>query len=62
MRKIRSNHNSLLNYFLYDKEDLSKEYVKKCEDFIDSISAEIHIRKLKEHKKEIDKQGEDFKV
>ena len=37
MRKIRSNHNSLLNYFLYDKEDLSKKYVKKCEDFIDNL-------------------------
>ena len=37
MRKVRSNHNSLLNYFLYDKEDLSKEYAKKCEEFIDSL-------------------------
>ena len=34
---IRSNHNSLLNYFLYDKKDLSKDYVKKCEKFIDSL-------------------------
>ena len=34
---VRSNHNSLLNYFLYDKKDLSKDYVKKCEQFIDSL-------------------------
>ena len=37
MTKVRSNHNSLLNYFLYGKEDLSKEYVKKCEEFIDNL-------------------------
>ena len=34
---VRSNHNSLLNYFLYDKKDLSKDYVKKCEQLIDSL-------------------------
>ena len=34
---VRSNHNSLLNYFLYDKKDLSKVYVKKCEQFIDEL-------------------------
>jgi hypothetical protein len=34
---VRSNHNSLLNYFLYDNKDLSKAYVKKCEQFIDSL-------------------------
>ena len=34
---VRSNHNSLLNYFLYDKKDLSKDYVKKCEQFIDGL-------------------------
>ena len=34
---IRSKHNNLLNYFLYDKKDLSKDYVKKCEQFIDSL-------------------------
>ena len=41
MRKIRkvirSNHNDLFNYFIYDKEDLSKEYVNKCERFIDDL-------------------------
>ena len=34
---VRSNHNSLLNYFLYDKKDLSPAYVRKCEEFIDSL-------------------------
>ena len=37
IRKVRSNHNSLFNYFIYDKEDLSKEYVNKCERFIDDL-------------------------
>ena len=36
-RKVRSNHNSLFNYFIYDREDLSKEYVNKCERFIDDL-------------------------
>jgi hypothetical protein len=36
MRKIRSNHNSLLNFFLYEEKYLSKAYIKKCEEFIDS--------------------------
>ncbi len=34
---IRSKHNSLLNYFLYDKQDLSPAYARKCEEFIDSL-------------------------
>ena len=36
--KIKSNHNNLLNYFLYDKKYLSKTYVKKCKCFLNSIS------------------------
>ena len=39
MRKVRSNLNSLLNYFLYDKQDLSPAYVRKCEEFIDSLGS-----------------------
>ena len=50
---IRSKHNSLLNYFLYNKKDLSKSYVRKCKNFIDNIHAEIHIEKLKELKKQM---------
>jgi len=45
MRKIRSNHNSLLNFFLYDKKYLSKAYIKKCEEFIDSLGS----RKLEDY-------------
>ena len=36
-RKIRSNHNSLLNFFIHDEKDLSKAYVDKCEKFIDNL-------------------------
>ena len=38
-RKVRSSHNSLLNYFLYDKQDLSPAYIRKCEEFIDSLGS-----------------------
>jgi hypothetical protein len=42
---VRSNHNSLLNYFLYDEKNLSKAYVKKCKQFIDSLG---HRNKLED--------------
>ena len=51
---IRSKHNNLLNYFLYDEKDLSKAYVKKCKKFTDCIGAEIHVEKLKELKKQME--------
>jgi hypothetical protein len=38
MRKIRSNHNNLLNYFIHDKRDLSPAYVRSCEKFFKEIS------------------------
>ena len=47
---VRSKHNNLLNYFLYDNKALSKAYVRKCKNFIDDIHAEIHIEKLRELK------------
>jgi hypothetical protein len=34
---IRSKHEDLLNYFIYDDKDLSKEYVKKSRKFLKSI-------------------------
>ena len=34
---VRSKHNNLLNYFIHDKKDLSKEYKKKCEIFFKEI-------------------------
>jgi hypothetical protein len=36
-KKIRSNHKSLLNFFLYEEKYLSKAYIKKCEEFIDRL-------------------------
>ena len=36
-KKVRSKHNNLLNFFLYDEKYLSKAYIKKCEEFIDSL-------------------------
>ena len=39
MASIRSKHHSLLNYFLHDRKDLSKAYVRKCEEFIDSLGS-----------------------
>ena len=35
---IRSKHNDLLNYFVHDKRDLSRAYVKSCEKFLKEIS------------------------
>ena len=37
MAKIRSKHSDLLNYFIYEDKDLSKEYVKKSKKFLNSI-------------------------
>ena len=37
MAKIRSKHSDLLNYFIYDDKDLSKEYVRKSKKFLKSI-------------------------
>ena len=37
VRKVSSNHNSLLNYFIHDKRDLSPAYVRKCEKFFKSL-------------------------
>ena len=37
MAKIRSKHSNLLNYFVYDDKDLSKEYVRKSKKFLNSI-------------------------
>ena len=34
---IKSKHNNLLNYFLYDNKNLSKAYVKKCEKFFKEL-------------------------
>ena len=37
MAKIRSKHDNLLNYFIHDDKNLSKEYVKKSRKFLKGI-------------------------
>ncbi|BCV05933.1 MAG: hypothetical protein CM15mV121_120 [uncultured marine virus] len=44
---VRSKHNNLLNYFLYDKKDLSNAYVKKCEQFLMLINENKKVMKIK---------------
>ena len=34
---IRSKHDNLLNYFIYDDKDLSKKYVKDSKKFLQNI-------------------------
>ena len=46
MKKIRSKHNNLLNYFIHDKRDLSPAYVRSCEKFLKEVSAKLKARKL----------------
>ena len=36
-RKIRSNHNNLLNYFIHDEQDLSPAYVASCRKFFKEL-------------------------
>ena len=53
-RKIRSNHNNLFNFFIYDEKDLSPAYVDKCERFIDSLGPDRKLSdcfKMKKSKK-----------
>ena len=38
---IRSKHNNLLNYFLYDDKDLSKVYVRKCKKFLKELKKQM---------------------
>ena len=37
MKKIRSKHNDLLNYFVHDRQDLSPAYVRSCEKFFKGL-------------------------
>ena len=48
MRKIRSKHNNLMNYFICNHKDLSKAYIKKSEKFFKEISDKLKRRKEKE--------------
>jgi len=38
---IKSKHNNLLNYFLYDNKDLSKAYVRKCKKFLKELKKQM---------------------
>ena len=55
MRKIRkvirSNHNDLFNYFIYDEKCLSKKYVSKCVLFLDNLNKKKVGRKKKDNSK-----------
>jgi len=37
MKKIRSKKNNLLNYFICNHKDLSKQYLKSCNKFFKSL-------------------------
>ena len=37
MKKVRSKHNDLLNYFIIDKQDLSPAYLASCRKFLDEF-------------------------
>jgi len=49
MKKIRSKKNNLLNYFICNHKDLSKEYLKSCNKFFKSLKEKQ--RKEKENEK-----------
>jgi len=37
MKKVRSKHNSLINYFIHDDRDLAPGYIRSCEKFLDGL-------------------------
>lgn len=37
IKKVRSKHNNLLNYLLYNDKYLSKQYVNKCKKFFKEL-------------------------
>jgi len=41
IKKIRSKHNNLLNYFIYDKQDLAPGYIRSCEKFFKEAGIEL---------------------
>ena len=45
MKKVRSKHNDLMNYFIHDNKYLSKVYVKKSERFLKEISNRLKKRR-----------------
>ena len=47
MSKIKSKHNNLLNYFLYDHKYLSKEYLRKSKKFLKELTTGSKNEKMK---------------
>jgi len=47
MKKLRSKHNNLLNYFICDKRDLAPAYVASCEKYLEEISRKLQAPSFK---------------
>ena len=47
MKKIRSKHNDLLNYFIHDRRDLSPAYVRSCEKFFRELGKKNKVTSCK---------------
>ena len=47
MKKLRSKHNNLLNYFICDKRDLAPAYVASCEKYLEEISRKLQAASAK---------------
>jgi hypothetical protein len=45
MKKIRSKHGSVFNYFACDHKDLSPAYIRSCEKFFNSLGIPRSIAK-----------------
>ena len=58
---IRSKHDNLLNYFIHDDKNLSKEYVKKSRKFLKSIDNKKVINIFKEVNNISDTRKETFR-
>ena len=54
---VRSKHNKLLNYFLYDEKDLSKAYIKSCNKFFKDIEKKENIKFIGKFKNGVIKNG-----
>ena len=56
-RVIRSKHNNLLNYFLYNDSELSPAYVAKCKKFFKEIEKNNFVVTFKTEKEVSDYIG-----
>ena len=45
MKKIRSKHGNVFNYFACDHKDLSQAYIRSCEKFFNSLGIPRSIAK-----------------